>query len=98
MGIAEKIAKAKKTKWVSEGISDVEVKTIAEWAKISAQIERSRIEFEMTQQEFAKYMGVTPEIVSKWESREYNFTIKELNDICQKINLELFISLKKKCI
>lgn len=51
MGIAEKLAKAKKTKWVSEGLSEVEVKTIVELAKISARIERSRIELGMTQQE-----------------------------------------------
>lgn len=95
MGIAEKLAKAKKTKWVSEGLSDVEVKTIVELAKISARIERSRIELGMTQQEFAEYMGVTQGMVSRWESREYNFTIKTLNDICQKIDLELFVSLEK---
>jgi len=38
MGIAEKIANAKKSNWVSEGISKSEVKTIVELAKISAQI------------------------------------------------------------
>ena len=51
----------------------------------------------MNQQEFAKYMGVTQGMVSKWESREYNFTIKTLNEICQKINLKLYVSLEKKC-
>ena len=50
MGIAEKIAHAKKTSWVTEGLSDAEVKTIVELAKISAQIERSRLEMNMTQQ------------------------------------------------
>ena len=95
MGIAEKLSKAKKTDWVSEGFSKAEVKTIVELAKISAQIERCRLEMSMTQQEFAKFMGVTQGMVSKWESREYNFTIKTLNDICQKIDLELYISLEK---
>ena len=74
MGIAEKLSKAKKTDWVSEGFSKAEVKTIVELAKISAQIERCRLEMSMTQQEFAKFMGVTQGMVSKWESREYNFT------------------------
>ena len=97
MGIAEKLSKAKKTDWVSEGFSKAEVKTIVELAKISAQIERCRLEMSMTQQEFAKFMGVTQGMVSKWESREYNFTIKTLNDICQKIDLELYISLEKPC-
>lgn len=45
MGIAEKIANAKKSNWVSEGISKSEVKTIVELAKISAQIERVCVKF-----------------------------------------------------
>lgn len=97
MGIAEKIASAKKTNWISEGFSENEVKTMVELAKISARIERCRIEMGMNQQEFAKYMGVTQGMVSKWESREYNFTIKTLNEICQKIDLKLYVSLEKKC-
>ena len=97
MGIAEKLVGAKKTSWVSEGFSEAEVKTMVELAKISARIERCRIEMGMTQQEFAEYMGVTQGMVSKWESREYNFTIKTLNEICQKIDLELFVSLEKTC-
>ena len=33
MGITEKIAHAKKTKWVTEGLSDYEIKIIVESAK-----------------------------------------------------------------
>lgn len=95
MGIAEKLAKAKNANWISEGFSEAEVKTMVELAKISARIERCRIEMGMTQQEFAEYMGVSQGMVSKWESREYNFTIKTLNEICQKIDLELSVSLEK---
>lgn len=95
MGLAEKIAKAKKTNWVTEGISDTDVKSTVELAKISAQIERYRVERGMTQQEFAEYMGVSQGMISKWESRDYNFTIKTLNEICEKIDLKLTISLDK---
>lgn len=98
MGIAEKLAYAKKTSWVSEGFSEAEVKTMVELAKISARIERRRIEMGLTQQEFAEYMGVTQGMISKWESREYNFTIKTLNEICQKLDLELSVSLEKPCV
>lgn len=92
MGIAEKIANAKKTTWLSEGLSDAEIKTTIELAKISAQIERCRLDMRMSQKEFAAYMGVSQGMVSKWESREYNFTIKSLNEICQKLNLKFNIS------
>ena len=97
MGIAEKLVRAKESYWISEEVPESEVKATVELAKISAQIERSRLEKGMTQQEFAKYMGVSQGMISKWESREYNFTIKTLNEICEKINLELTIDLQKKC-
>ena len=51
----------------------------------------------MTQKEFADYMGVTQGMVSKWESREYNFTIKSLNEICQKLGLSLSMTMERSC-
>lgn len=95
IGIMEKIASAPKTSWVSEGISEAEIKTTVELAKISAKIERCRLDLGMTQKEFADFMGVTQGMVSKWESREYNFTIKSLNEICQKLDLSLAVSIEK---
>lgn len=97
MGIMEKIADAKKTTWVSKGISEAEVKTLVELARISAKIERSRLDLGMTQVEFAEFMGVTQGMVSKWESRDYNFTIRSLNEICQKLDLTLSLNVEKHC-
>lgn len=95
MEIKEKLAGAKKADWVSEGLSDASIKTIVELAKISAQIERCRIEKGMTQKEFAEFMGVSQGMISKWESREYNFTIRTLNDICEKIDLDFTVTFDK---
>ena len=97
MGLAEKIANAKKTNWVAEGLSEAEIKTTVELAKISARIERCRLDLGMTQREFADYMGVSQGMVSKWESREYNFTIKSLNEICEKLNLAMTVAIDKPC-
>lgn len=97
MGITEKINGAKKTNWVSEGISAAEVKTTVELAKISAKIERCRLDLGMTQKEFAEYMGVTQGMVSRWESREYNFTIRSLNEICEKLGLSMSVGIEKSC-
>lgn len=97
MGITEKIASAEKTNWVSEGISEAEIKTTVELAKISAKIERCRLDLGMTQKEFADFMGVSQGMISKWESREYNFTIRSLNEICQKLGLSLSIGIEKPC-
>ena len=46
MGITEKIAHAKKTKWVTEGLSDDEIKIIVESAKKSAQDSKSKFSIE----------------------------------------------------
>ena len=97
MGLTEKIANAKKTNWVAEGLSEAEIKTTVELAKISARIERCRLDLGMTQREFADYMGVSQGMVSKWESREYNFTIKSLNEICEKLNLAMTVAIDKHC-
>lgn len=93
MGIREKMANAKKSNWITQGIPEAEVKSIVQLAKISAQIERCRLNMEMTQEEFAQYMGVSQGMVSRWENRDYNFTVKSLNDICQKLNLSLTIDM-----
>ena len=37
-------------------------------------------------------------MVPKWESREYNFTIRTLNEICKKLDLELSVSVDKPCV
>ena len=46
MGITEKIEKKKKTKWVTEGLSDYEIKIIVESAKKSAQDSKSKFSIE----------------------------------------------------
>ena len=94
MSITEKMARAKKTNWPIEGMSEAEVKTTVELAKISAKIESCRNELGMTQAEFADYMGVSQGMVSKWESREYNFTVRSLNEIFQKLDLNLSIEIR----
>jgi len=47
-----------------------------------------RTKQKMNQSEFAKYMGVTQSMVSKWESGEYNFSLEQLAKICSKVGCE----------
>lgn len=53
---------------------------------ISSEIEMWRIEHNMTQRDFAKFMGVSQVMVSKWESGEYNFSIKTLANLANRLN------------
>lgn len=94
MSITEKIARAKETTWVKDSLSEAEIKSTIELAKISAKIEKRRQEMNMTQKEFAEYMNVSQGMVSKWESREYNFTIRSLNEICEKLHLSLNLDMQ----
>lgn len=63
--------------------------------QISAEIAARRIEMNMTQKEFAKYLGVTQGMVSKWESTDYNFSIKTLADLATKLDMVLKVELNK---
>ncbi len=95
MGIDEKLANAKESDWLKEGFSAAEVKAMTTLAKLSACIELRRRDMGMTQKEFADYLGVTQGMVSRWEGREYNFTIKTLVEICEKCDMELSIDVKR---
>ena len=96
MGMAEKIAKAKPTSWVVDGLKKTDLNSTVELARIFATIERKRLDKGMTQKEFATFMGVTQGMVSKWESRDYNFTIWSLNEICEKVELDLCVELEDR--
>lgn len=47
----------------------------------------------MTQKEFADHMCVSQGMVSKWESGDYNFTIRTLADIAEKLDMDLTVKL-----
>ncbi|MDD6570838.1 MAG: helix-turn-helix transcriptional regulator [Thermoflexaceae bacterium] len=85
--LKDKIKNAKTTNWLAEGLSDSEINSIKELAKISAKIEMKRNELGMNQKEFARMMNVSQGMVSKWESGEYNFTIVTLKEICDNLGL-----------
>ncbi len=60
--------------------------------RISSAIAKKRIDLGMTQKEFAKYMNVSQGMVSKWESKDYNFSIKTLAEIAEKLDMELSVN------
>lgn len=60
---------------------------------ISASIVKKRLELNMTQKEFAAYMSVSQGMVSRWEGGDYNFSIKTLADIAEKLDMELTVNL-----
>ncbi|MCM1540224.1 MAG: helix-turn-helix domain-containing protein [Blautia sp.] len=72
-------------------VSDIIASSVLE--NISASIVEKRIQSDMTQKEFADHMCVSQGMVSKWESGDYNFTIRTLADIAEKLDMDLTVKL-----
>lgn len=68
MSIYDKISNAQETTWLTDGIAEAEAKSIIELAKISAKIERRRLELNMTQKEFAAYMNVFVNVIDYYKA------------------------------
>ena len=96
MNMNERIKIAETTNWLSEGLTNNDVKKIKELALISSKIQMKRIQLGMNQKQFAKMMKVSQGMVSKWESGEYNFTITTLNEICSKLELNFEPNIRDK--
>lgn len=74
---------------LSEGLSELEQRQIHIASVIASNIYEKRVSLKMSQQEFAKYMGVSQGLVSAWESGTHNFTVEKLVEIYDKLNLSL---------
>lgn len=73
--------------FMSQFISKSDIYSARAIAKISAFILKYRKEANMSQKSFAEMMGVTQSMVSKWESANYNFTIENIAQISEKLNV-----------
>ena len=63
-------------------------------AGISAEIVKYRVNLGMTQKQFAEYMEVSQGMVSKWESADYNFSVKSLAYIAAKLDMDVVVYFK----
>ena len=67
---------AKSSSWLVSSLTKEQVKKLELIHEISMAIVHERKKLGMNQTEFAKFLGVTQGMVSKWESGEYNFTLE----------------------
>lgn len=79
---------------LSSNLSDEDICFASIASDISLEIIKQRTRMKYTQAEFAKYLNVTQAMVSKWENGDYNFTIRSLASLSQKLHLDLKISLQ----
>ena len=78
--------------FISNYISKSDIYAASVIAKISAFIINYRYKTGMTQKEFAKFMGVTQGMISKWESAEYNFSLESIAQIAEKLGVTVDIT------
>lgn len=64
--------------------------------EIALKIKQMRDELQMTQQEFAEYVGVHRSTISKIESRDLNVSLIMLNSIADKCGYDFSFDLKKR--
>ncbi|MBR6408427.1 MAG: helix-turn-helix transcriptional regulator [Clostridia bacterium] len=84
------------TDWLIKGIPEEQLEIEKTLALISAKINLQRIKLGMDQKSFAKFMGVTQGLVSRWESGSYNFSVATLITVCKKIGLSFAPRLTEK--
>lgn len=77
----------KTTNWLTAGLSEEDLIAKKTLAIIAAEIQLKRIDMGLDQKQFAKLLGVSQGLVSRWESGTYNFTITTLVNICEKLEL-----------
>ena len=87
---------AKSSSWLVSSLTKEQVNKLELIHEISMAIVRERKKLGMNQTEFAKFLGVTQGMVSKWESGEYNFTLENISNIFVKLNLDVNINVRKQ--
>ena len=74
---------------VSEMLSANDILLAGIQGLIAAEISIKRQAMGMSQIEFAKFMGVSQGMVSKWETGDCNFTLETLVAISQKLDIDM---------
>ena len=60
-------------------------------AEIAVKIKKERLSRDLTQKEFADFMSVTQGMISRWESAEYNFPLRNICEIFDKLGVNFSI-------
>lgn len=79
------------TNWLTKGISEEQLKIEKTLSVMAAKIFTKRTQMGMSQKVFAKFMGTSQRMISKWESGTYDFPLSTLVDISSKLNFNITV-------
>lgn len=82
-------------KLFEEHLTIADISSARYLGKISAAIAKKRLDMGLSQKEFAEFLHVSQGMVSKWESGDYNFTIRGLAELSESLNMELYVNFKE---
>lgn len=57
--------------------------------QVSLKITDARLKLGMNQKQFAEHLGVSQSMISRWESETYNFTLKTICEILDKLDIKV---------
>ena len=81
---------------IFNNFSDEDLQTADMLSMIATAISSKRIELHLNQSQMAKKLGVTQAMVSKWENGDYNFTVRQIVKIFNKLGLDVDIVIHPK--
>ena len=87
MTFSEKLKQHAKTDDLFPELTPAEKKFNYIIADVAVKIRNKRKELNLTQKEFADFMGVSQGMVSKWESAEYNFTLESIVNLFDRLEI-----------
>lgn len=76
-----------------DSLTPADVITSKLMAQISSAITKERLKLSMNQSDFAKHIGATQSLVSRWEHGDYNFSIRKIAEIAEKLDLDVNITM-----
>jgi transcriptional regulator with XRE-family HTH domain len=89
MTLEEKLLNAPVAKDLFDNLTQEEKDYEKLMASISEKLITERKKRKLTQGDFANLLGVKQSMVSKWESGEYNFSLRIVNKIFSKLNMKV---------
>mgnify|MGYP001080443029 CR=1 FL=1 len=78
---------------LTENLSDEDIKLSIIQSDLASSIINKRNSLDMTQSEFAEYLGVKQSQISQWERGEINFTLRKLVCTANKLGLDLTVKM-----
>lgn len=76
------------TRIVTGGLSDEEIAEATIDLEIAHAIRNAREAKELSKRQLAKYLGITPTLLSRWESGKLNFSIHTLMRVASALDCE----------